>query len=69
MSGEAMLGLDAACAFRKDDKVLVISNGIFVRALKIWWKYMELKLLCMKIQRKEIDLAKLEEFLKRKSRL
>lgn len=67
MSGEAMLGLDAVCAslVEKDDKVLVISNGIFGKGFKDMMEvYGAQVTLYEDTEKKEIDLAKLEEFLK-----
>lgn len=67
MNGEGMLGLDAACASFTEpgDKVLVISNGIFGKGFKdLVELYDGVVTLYEEDPIKELDLKKLEEFLK-----
>lgn len=67
MNGEGMLGLDAACASLTElgDKVLVISNGIFGKGFKdLVELYDGVVTLYEEDPIKELDLKKLEEFLK-----
>lgn len=66
MSGEGMLGLDAACASltEKDDKVLVISNGIFGEGFKDLVEIYGGKVTLFESDwKKGIDFKKLEKFL------
>ncbi len=67
MNGEGMLGLDAACASLTEpgDKVLVISNGIFGRGFKDLVELYDGEVTIYEDEAtKELDLEKLDEFLK-----
>lgn len=66
LSGEGILGLEAACASltEKEDKVLVISNGIFGKGFADFVKmYGGIATIYEDDNKKAIDIMKLKEFL------
>lgn len=68
LSGEGILGLEAACASltENDDRVLVIDNGIFGEGFADFVKIYGGEVVFFKEDRKrKIDMAKLEKFLEK----
>ena len=70
LSGEGILGLEAACASltENDDRVLVIDNGIFGEGFADFVKMYGGEVVFFKGDRKrKIDIIELEKFLRKRS--